>query len=44
LTKTIDVDLSSLAGKKVKFVLTVEPNNNQFGEADALWFDPHIEP
>jgi len=39
---TVDLDLSSLAGKKVKFILTVHAN----GSADAdkpLWIAPRID-
>lgn len=39
---TVNVDLSFLAGKKVRFVLTVEPNNSTFDQADAIWFLPSI--
>lgn len=43
LTRTVDVDLSSLAGKKIKIVLTIEPNNSRVDEADGLWYLPRIE-
>lgn len=42
LAKSIDIDLSSLAGDEVRFVLTVEPNNNNFTKANAFWFVPQI--
>jgi len=42
LVRTLDIDLSSLAGKDVNFVLMVEPNNNQFTKANAFWFLPQI--
>jgi len=38
----VHIDLSSLAGKSVRFVLTVEPNNNKFDQADGVWFLPAI--
>ena len=37
----IDFDLSSLAGQKVKFFLTVSSNNNK-GKDNALWVEPRI--
>lgn len=42
LVREIDIDLSSLAGKEVNFVLMVEPSNNQFTKANAFWFVPQI--
>ena len=42
LVRTLDIDLSSLAGDEVRFVLTVEPNNNNFNKANAFWFVPQI--
>ena len=38
----VHIDLSSLAGKSVRFVLSVEPNNNKFDQADGVWFLPAI--
>lgn len=37
----IDLDLSSLAGQTVKFILTVNSNGGQNGD-DAIWLNPHI--
>ena len=39
---TVDLDLSSLAGKEVKFVLSVLSLGSASGDR-ALWVDPHIE-
>jgi hypothetical protein len=39
----VKVDLSSLAGKKVQFVLMVEANGSYKNDR-ALWFGPIIEP
>jgi hypothetical protein len=38
----IDINLSSLKGSEVRFVFTVEPNNNNFTKANAFWFVPQI--
>lgn len=38
----INIDLSSLDGTEVRFILTVEPNNNSFTKANAFWFQPQI--
>lgn len=40
--RTLDIDLSSLAGKEVNFVLTVQTGNNSFNQANAFWFVPQI--
>ncbi len=40
--RTIDIDLSSLAGDEVRFVLTVETGNNAYKQANAFWFVPQI--
>jgi hypothetical protein len=37
----LDIDLSSLAGKDVQFILGVI-NNGKRADADAFWFIPHI--
>ena len=42
LVRTLDIDLSSLAGKEVQFVLMVEPNNTNYNKANAFWFVPQI--
>ncbi len=38
----VDVDLSSLAGKSVKFILTVMANGSATGDR-ALWLAPRIQ-
>ena len=38
---TIDLDLSSLAGKRVKFILKVTANGSA-DQDNAIWFAPHI--
>ncbi|MCL5428767.1 MAG: NBR1-Ig-like domain-containing protein [Chloroflexi bacterium] len=43
LVRDIDIDLSSLAGKELNFVLTVDTGNNNFAQANAFWFVPMIE-
>jgi hypothetical protein len=43
LIRSVDVDLSSLAGQTVKFVLTVESGNSNYNQANAFWFVPVIE-
>ncbi|MEX2143709.1 MAG: NBR1-Ig-like domain-containing protein [Anaerolineales bacterium] len=43
LIRSVDVNLSSLAGQTVRFVLIVEPGNNSFNQANAFWFVPRIE-
>ncbi|MEX1248910.1 MAG: NBR1-Ig-like domain-containing protein [Anaerolineales bacterium] len=43
LVRDIDIDLSSLAGKDLNFVLTVDTGNNNFAQANAFWFVPVIE-
>ncbi|MCW5874580.1 MAG: hypothetical protein KIS88_08045 [Anaerolineales bacterium] len=42
LAKDVNIDLSSLAGKTVRFVLKVEPNNSDFAQANGFWFVPRI--
>ena len=39
----IDIDLSSLAGKNVTFILSVEVDNSDPDDANAFWFAPRIE-
>lgn len=39
----VEVDLSSLAGEKVQFILLVEANGSPANDR-ALWFGPRIEP
>jgi hypothetical protein len=39
---TVDLDLSSLAGQDVKFILTVLANGSAEGD-DAFWLQPRIE-
>jgi hypothetical protein len=41
-TTSIDINLSSLEGDEVRFVLTVEPNNNKYNQANAFWFQPQL--
>lgn len=43
LVRGIDIDLSSLAGKDLNFVLTVDTGNNNFAQANAFWLAPMIE-
>ncbi|MEX2161730.1 MAG: NBR1-Ig-like domain-containing protein [Anaerolineales bacterium] len=43
LVRTLDIDLSDLAGKEVRFVLIVKTGNNNFAQANAFWFLPMIE-
>jgi hypothetical protein len=40
-TQIIDIDLSSLAGQKLQFILTVM-NNGRAKNPNAFWFVPHI--
>ncbi|HRN51528.1 MAG TPA: NBR1-Ig-like domain-containing protein [Anaerolineales bacterium] len=42
LAKDVNVDLASLAGKTVRFVLTVKPNNSDYAQANGFWFVPRI--
>ncbi|MGH2582928.1 MAG: hypothetical protein ACRDFQ_08545, partial [Anaerolineales bacterium] len=42
LVRTLNVNLSNLAGKNVKIVLTVETGNNSFNQANAFWFVPQL--
>lgn len=42
LVTDIDINLSSLAGKELNFVLTVEPNNTNYSKDNAFWFVPEI--
>jgi hypothetical protein len=39
----IDIDLSSLAGKTVSFILVAEVDGGDPTEAEAFWFSPRIE-
>jgi hypothetical protein len=39
----IDMDLSSLAGQKVQFILGMESNTTNFDDAQGFWFVPRIE-
>jgi hypothetical protein len=43
-TTNINVDLSSLAGQYVKFIFTVNVQNNQPGDANGVWLFPRIGP
>ncbi len=43
LVRGVDIDLSSLAGKDLNFVLTVDTGNNNFAQANAFWLAPVIE-
>lgn len=40
---TIDMDLSSLAGQTVQFILGMKTNTLNFDEAQGFWFVPRIE-
>lgn len=42
LAKDVNIDLSSLAGQTVRFVLTVKPNNSDYAQANGFWFVPRI--
>lgn len=42
LSRTIDIDLSSLAGTEVRFILTVETGNQNYQHANGYWFVPQI--
>ncbi|MCW5877183.1 MAG: hypothetical protein KIS85_09960 [Anaerolineales bacterium] len=42
LSHTVNVNLSSLAGTEVRFVLTVEAGNQNYGQANGYWFLPQI--
>jgi hypothetical protein len=39
----VEVDLSSMAGKRVQFILLLEANGSPANDL-ALWFAPRIEP
>ena len=39
----IDIDLSNLAGRSVRFILGVESNNQDGGDAQGIWLLPRIE-
>lgn len=41
--REIDIDLSSLAGKSVQFVLTVQSRNISYNAANGFWFLPSIQ-
>lgn len=43
LVKGVNVDLSSLASKKINIVLTVYTGNNSFAQANAFWLAPVIK-
>lgn len=43
LVTVIDMDLSSLAGQTVQFILGVETNADEFGDQQGFWFVPRIE-
>lgn len=43
LVTQIDLDLSDLAGEKVRFILSVVVNGGKAKHANAFWFLPHIE-
>ena len=38
----IDLDLSALAGEKVRFILGVETLTKNVDDAQGFWFVPHI--
>jgi hypothetical protein len=42
LVREVDVDLSAFKGDEINLVLIVEPNNNDFSEANAFWFVPQV--
>jgi hypothetical protein len=42
LVKSINIDLSAFAGDEINIVLAVEPNNNDFSEANGFWFVPQV--
>lgn len=42
LSKKVDINLSSLAGLSVRFVLSVKPNNTEFSHGNGFWFVPRI--
>jgi hypothetical protein len=42
LVRTINMNLSNLAGKDIRIVLTVETGNNSFNQANAFWFVPQL--
>ena len=39
----IDIDLSSLAGQSVQFVLGIEASSEDVSSAQGFWFVPRIE-
>ena len=39
----IDLNLSSLAGQTVRFILRTEVNNSSYSAAEGFWFVPRIE-
>jgi hypothetical protein len=41
-TTSIDIDLTSLAGRTVQFTLSVS-NNGRVGDANAVWLAPRVE-
>ncbi|MEX1143353.1 MAG: NBR1-Ig-like domain-containing protein [Anaerolineales bacterium] len=43
LIRSVDIDLSSLKGTEVRFILRVETGNDSYGQANAFWFVPRIE-
>lgn len=43
LVGNVNIDLSSLAGQEVQFVLTVETGNTSYNHANAFWFVPRID-
>lgn len=40
--RNVDIDLSSLAGKKVQFVLQISMGNDSFTQANSFWLTPVI--
>ncbi|MCX6065517.1 MAG: hypothetical protein NT121_07155 [Chloroflexi bacterium] len=43
LTRNIDINLSTLVGKSVKFVISVTASNGTIGSVDrAVWIAPRI--
>ena len=44
LLRSVDIDLSALAGQEVKFILTISDNSGVSGAFDrAVWVAPHID-
>lgn len=41
--REIDIDLSHLEGKKVQFILTMQPRTTNYSAADGFWHQPAIK-